>query len=106
MESRVLLQVALTMVVILPFQPNAREFRDRSPFQESRAKSYKLISHETHDRVLEILFPRDDLKGIYWFVLRFKPSFEPESQIVIKRGVNKAEVLEYTSLSGNMYSEL
>jgi hypothetical protein len=55
---------------------------------------------------LAILFPRDEPAKNYLLVLRFEPSFHPESQIVIKGGGNKVEVLEYTSLSGNIYSRL
>ncbi|HYW73742.1 MAG TPA: hypothetical protein VE961_22150 [Pyrinomonadaceae bacterium] len=73
---------------------------------DGAVKSDKIISQEAYNRVLDILFPRDEPRGDYGLVLRFKPSFHPESQVVIKRGVDKVEVIEYTSLNGNIYSKL
>ena len=69
-------------------------------------KSNKVISQETYNQVLDILFNRDESAKNYLLVLRFGPSFHPESQIVIRGGGDKVEVLEYTSMSGNIYSKL
>jgi hypothetical protein len=74
--------------------------------QDGAAKSNKVVRQETYNRVLDIVFPRDEPAGNYYLVLRFRPSFHPTSQVVIKRGVDKVEVIEYTSLSGNIYSKL
>ncbi len=80
--------------------------------QESARKSYPVVSRETYNRVLDILFPRDDpdpSQTVFALVLRFKPSFSPESQIVIKKDVNKVEKVEvvvYTSLDGDIYQRL
>src|SRR5262249_310515 len=73
---------------------------------DDTVKNNKIISQEAYNRVLDILFPRDEPRGDYGLVLRFKPSFHRESQVVIKRGVDKVEVIEYTSLNGNIYSKL
>lgn len=54
---------------------------------------------------MDILFPRDG-PAIFAIVLRFEPNFQPESQIIIRRELDKAEVVEYTSLSGNIYGKL
>ena len=80
-----------------------------SSHQETGLKSNKLVSEETYKRVLDIVFPRDEPRGDYYLVLRFRPSFHPTSQVVIKRGLrglDKVEVIEYTSLSGNIYMKL
>lgn len=66
----------------------------------------KVISQETYNQVLDIVFPRNGPRGDYGVVLRFKPSSGAESQIVINRGLEKTEVVEYVSASGNIYSKL
>ena len=77
--------------------------------QERIIQSHPVISPETYNRVLDILFPREDpdpSKTVFVFVLRFKPHSQPESQIVIRRGTDKVEVVEYTSLDGDIYVRL
>jgi hypothetical protein len=78
--------------------------------QEKTDNSSKVVSQETYNRVLDILFPRDDVDSssgtVFVLVLRFKPSFHPESQVVIRRRFAKVEVLEYTSPDGNIYGQL
>ncbi|MCM3874614.1 MAG: hypothetical protein ND895_28300 [Pyrinomonadaceae bacterium] len=71
-------------------------------------QSYKVISFDTHDKVLNLLFPLDALDEAKEFalILRYKPSFEPESQIVIVARDGKMQVTDYTSLDGNIYSKL
>jgi len=69
-------------------------------------KSYKVISRKTYERVLDTVFQRDEANRDYDFVLRFEPSIAPESQIVIKRAAGKTQIIEYTSLSGNIYRKL
>src|ERR1044071_9754458 len=101
MELRVLYTVAL-LIMILPSKPSGIELSGESFLQAGGLKTHKLISRETHDQVLDIVFPREETVGDPAFVLRFKPSSAVESQIVIKRTINKIELLEYTSLSGNI----
>lgn len=105
MRLRATLNAALLVVLIPVFQVTGAYSQSRSSLQEGRLKSYKVVSSETYNRVLDILFPRDD-SAIFAIVLRFEPSFQPESQIIIRRGLDKAEVIEYTSLSGNIYKKL
>ena len=57
---------------------------------------------EVQNRVLDIVFPReepDSTKAIYWLVLRFSPSSEPELQINIRRTVTGSEVVLYRAES-------
>jgi hypothetical protein len=97
--------VALAAILILPSQLRACGPRTGASFQESPG-SYKVVSQDTYRRVLDIVFPRDDVNRDYDFVLRFEPSFAPESQIVVRRMAGRFEVTEYTSLSGNIYRQL
>ncbi|HLG15421.1 MAG TPA: hypothetical protein VJH03_13105 [Blastocatellia bacterium] len=96
--------VVVVAVVSLPFQHEA-ESRITAGTQEG-GRSHKVIRNETYQLVLDTVFPREAPAANYSVVLRFRPSFHPESQIVIKRGSNETEVIEYTSLSGNIYSKL
>jgi hypothetical protein len=78
-------------------------------FAQDAPKSYPVISHDTHRKVLDILFPLDVLKGggnEFALVLRYMPSFESESQIVIVGRSGKVLVTEYSSMDGNIYSKL
>lgn len=106
MTLRTVLRVALAIAVTLPLQCNTAVYANKSPLQGGPPKSYKVLSKETYTRVLDILFPRDETAKSYLFVLRFGPSFHAESQIVIRGIGDKMEVLEYTSLSGNIYDKL
>lgn len=69
-------------------------------------KAYEVISPATYETVLDIAFACDKPRQDYDLVLRFEPSNAPESQIYIKRTPTKTEVIEYTSLSGNIYLKL
>lgn len=100
------LGIILVMVLILVIQAITVAPQTGSTLQDSALKSDKMIRQETYHRVLDIVFPRDEPAGNYYLVLRFRPSSRPTSQIVIKRGRDKVEVIEYTSLSGNIYSKL
>lgn len=106
MNLRTLVRVVFAITVMLPLQTNTVECGSELPLQEGALNKYKVVSEGTYTRVLDSVFPRDQAKGDYGFALRFKPSFAPESQIVIRRALNKVEVVEYTSLSGNIYRNL
>lgn len=99
-------RITLVVISMLAVQTMTVDSQSVSSLKESGPKSEKVVSQETYDLVLDIVFPRDEPRGDYGLVLRFKPSFHPESQVMIKRGVDKIEVIEYTSLSGNIYSKL
>jgi hypothetical protein len=98
--------IILVVVSMLIIQATTVDSQTGSSLQESGPKSNKLVSDETYKRVLDIVFPRNEPAGDYYLVLRFRPSFHPTSQVVIKRGLDKVEVIEYTSLSGNIYMKL
>jgi hypothetical protein len=70
---------------------------------------YPVVSRETYNRVLDMVFPRDDpdtSKTIFEFILRFRPSFHSTSQVLIRKRVDRIEVVEYTSPDGNIFDKL
>ncbi|HLG17756.1 MAG TPA: hypothetical protein VJH03_25150 [Blastocatellia bacterium] len=111
MNLRISGAVAFATFVLLPFQLTAVAFQPGSLVQEP-LKTHKVVSSQTYEHVLDMVFPRNEANPDYDLVLRFEPSFAPESQIVVKspivveRTVGKVEVVEYTSLSGNIYRRL
>jgi len=78
--------------------------------QDAQTKTYPIVREETYNHVLDILFSRNVTasRGSLWTViLRFKPSSKSESQIIIRRDVNRTlEVVEYTSPDGSIYGKL
>jgi hypothetical protein len=77
--------------------------------QDKPQRTYPVVSWETYNRVLDVVFPRDDpdtTKTIFEFVLRFEPSFHSTSQVIIRKRVDKIEVVEYTSPDGNIFDKL
>jgi len=85
--------MAFAMGLALLFQVNSDVYSSARP-QGSALGSRKVISRETYSRVLDMVFPRDGDGHGYDFILRFEPSFSPESQIVIRIAANKIEVLD------------
>jgi hypothetical protein len=69
-------------------------------------ESFTPVSHDTFNRVLDILFPRHETAKNYLLVLRFATSRHAESQIVIKGGGDKPEVLEYSTFGESIYNTL
>jgi hypothetical protein len=70
---------------------------------------YPVVSWETYNRILDMVFPRDDLdtsKTVFEFVLRFEPSFHSTSQVVVRKRLDRIEVVEYTSPDGNIFDKL
>lgn len=66
-------------------------------------------SEEFYDRVMDIVFPREvltDRKVRFVFVLRYQPTFQPESQIVIVRRQDRIEVTTYRSLDGSIETKV
>lgn len=104
-----IINLALGAMLILTLCTASIDARSRSSSQDQATKSYPLARRETYNRVLDIVFPRDEIdssKTIFSFALRFKPHSQPESQILIRRGAGEIEVIEYTSLDGDIYAKL
>jgi hypothetical protein len=58
---------------------------------------------------MDLLFPLSALQqpSLYFVtILRYQPSFEPESQIIMIGREGYAEILEYRSLDGNLFYKL
>lgn len=67
------------------------------------------ITDETYDRVLDLLFSEPDAtphRTVYSFELRFRPYSEPESQITIRKKVDRIEIIEFVSDSGIISNKL
>lgn len=105
MSLQVAVKAALPLVLVVVSQVTAAYSQNSPAVPENRLKSYRVVSPETYNRVLDEVFPRDD-SGLFVIVLRFQPNFQAESQIIIRRELDKAEVIEYTSLGGNIYRQL
>jgi len=101
-----LIRTILIIVLTLVIQATSIYCQGVSAVRNNEQTSNKVISQEIYNHVLDILFPRDEAAKNYLLVLRFGPSLHPESQIIIKGGSDKVEVVEYTSLNGNIYNQL
>ncbi|MFN7949554.1 MAG: hypothetical protein U0Z53_29625 [Blastocatellia bacterium] len=100
----------LGVMLILMLLISSIKAQSGATLQGAQTKANPVVGEETYNRVLDILFSRDvpASRGSLWtFILRFKPSSKPESQIIIRRDVNrKLEVVEYTSPDGSIYGKL
>jgi len=108
MTIRFIIKAVLAAVLTLLLEISSLYSHTGSSFQ-NRSKSSPVVSEATYNRVLDMLFPKDASianKPVWSIVLRFKPTFKPESQIVIRRDENKVEVIEYTSPDGSIYVKL
>jgi hypothetical protein len=67
-----------------------------------------VVDNETYERVLDLVFPRNTLAGVfgYSFIIRYRPNSEPESQITVINEAGKIEVVEYSPADGNIYEQL
>jgi hypothetical protein len=69
-------------------------------------QTYRAFPVETYKKIVDLLFPLDALEEHqlgFVLVLRFMPSFEAESQIVIVGREGSVQITEYESLDGNIY---
>lgn len=106
MTLRLISNAALGAVLALVLQVGSVNAQNGSPPQDQSGRSYPVVSEETYNRVLDVLFPRNapPSSNIVWsIVLRFKPSFRAESQIIIRRSADRIEIVEYTSVDGSIY---
>jgi hypothetical protein len=76
-----------------------------------RSESCSADSNTTYNRVLDLLFPREEgdfLSKEFILVLRFRPSFDPESQVnITKYKDGRTEVILYTlSSKKNVHYQL
>ncbi len=84
-------------------------WQDNIASQTQLPKPLKIISRDAYDAVLDIVFPRDNPepdKTYVSIIIRFKPSFDVERQIVIRNTSGNYEVLEYEAVDGNIYDRL
>jgi hypothetical protein len=75
----------------------------------ARAQENRVLNSDDYPKILDRLFPRDvlDKSGRrFMLVLRYTPSFEAESQIVISGREDGINVIEYYSMDGNVNLKL
>jgi hypothetical protein len=114
MVMRIIFVSILSMALLLITQFTYIATGHCLPQKDASPKASPKVSQTTYNRVLDIVFPRDDPsekeKGrvIFAFVLRFKPSFKSELQIVIRKreGTDKVKIIEYMSPDGSIYGKL
>lgn len=102
-------RAVLSAILAVIMQVGGVAAQSNAPVQDVQTKAHPVIDEETYSRVLDIVFPRDEPAsgGTVWaVVVRFKPNSRPESQIVIRKGANKVEVVEYTPADGSIYAKL
>lgn len=67
----------------------------------------KRVNLDTYEEVLDLLFPKTTIAPLpYGYILRFQPSFDSESQIIINNNFSDITVEEYTSPDGNIREQL
>jgi hypothetical protein len=103
---------ALSAILTLTLQVSGVHAQSDATVQNAQAKTHPVIGLEEYNRVLDMLFSRavPTSRGSLWtIVLRFRPGSKPESQIIIRRDVDRnlgVEVIEYTSPDGSIYGQL
>src|SRR6185295_19043514 len=100
--------VVLGATLILAAQVSVVSGQSNSS-QDKPQRTHPVIGRETYNRVLDMVFPRYDRntsETIFEFVLRFEPSFHATSQVIIRKRIDKIEVVEYTSPDGNIFDKL
>jgi len=96
--------LALTVLMVGVFISHAQE----RPPQQLAANANHIVSDEIYEQVLDIVFPKDALVGAfgYAFVLRYKTSFDGESQIIVLNNGSSIEVTEYSPSGSSVYAQL
>jgi hypothetical protein len=77
--------------------------------QRQIPSSSKVISRDAYESVLDLIFPKDISepdKTYFSIIIRIKPSFDIERQIIIRKTVGKYSVLLYEAVDGNIYRKL
>jgi len=76
---------------------------------QRRAVDRVLVSDDTYRKVLDLVFPRDDVEALgveYAFIIRFEPSFAAESQVTIVSRDGIVEVTDYSPQDGRVESKV
>ncbi len=99
-------KLSLGAVLLLVMNIAHAYAQERETLQE---ESIPVVKSKTYEQVLDLLFPRDKLEEAkirYAFVLRYEPSFDAESQIMIIYRADNVEAIEYKSADGNINTKL
>jgi hypothetical protein len=102
-----IIRALLTATVAVMLQVGVGVAQSSAPLQGVQARP--VIDERTYSSVLDIVFPRAEPSSgrtVWAIVLRFRPNSMPESQIVIRKSLNKVQVVEYTPAEGSIYAKL
>lgn len=107
-HSTQVIRPVLIAIVAITLQVGGVAAQNRATLQTQQSTSHPVIDERTYRNVLDIVFPRDELpdRTMWAIVLRFRPNSMPESQIVIRKGLRKIEIVEYTPTDGSIYASL
>jgi hypothetical protein len=107
-HSTQVIGAVLIAIVALTLQVGGVAAQTSATLQSQQSTSHPVIDERTYRNVLDIVFPRDEPsdRTLWAIVLRFRPNSLPESQIVIRRGLRKIEIVEYSPTDGNIYAKL
>jgi hypothetical protein len=103
--------ITLLLLLLLPHSSNVKA-QSGSPTQSIPIQRKTIVESDTYRRVLETLFPQHDpaAGGTLWkIVLRFNPSSQPESQIIIQQSaddISRFQIIEYELPDGSIYNQL
>jgi hypothetical protein len=100
LQMRILTNIIISSLIFCAFGCNSKIC--------AQEKTYPVLGSEDYNAILDKLFPRDvlDKPGRnFILVLRYKPSFGAESQIVISGRDDDVNVVEFTA-SENVYYKL
>jgi hypothetical protein len=68
-----------------------------------------VVNNEVYEKTLDVLFPERNSSPkniISTTVLRFEPTFESESELVLRETFDSSEILYYKATEGNIYHRL
>jgi hypothetical protein len=99
--------ILITTMLLMCWTITCAQKKAPSQREQDEIAGY-VVDIETYNKVLDLVFPRKVLLNgwRYAFVLRYKPSFDAESQITIMNRAGDIEVIEYTPVNGSIYLQL
>lgn len=109
MISRLLIRVAISLTCGVALCSEIISAQRCIPQQRQLPQSHPVVTSQTYNQVLDAVFPREtrgDRQIVFEIILRFRPSFQSTSQIIIRKFTTGVEVIEYTSMVGSIYQKL
>lgn len=107
--GKIVCATVLSNIGIVGSVPFIRATHDAPVPDRAQAVSSNIVSHEEYEAILNALFTKNtyaETPSSSSCTLRFEPSFQPESQIVIWTDVRESRLKEYRSAEGNIYGRI